>query len=144
VLFIVKQRVLDKGVKIVFWWTRFIPDFSGDEALLAHRGNLKDLEKGTAVVSTAEVIITSVVSAAASLVASLSPSPSSLAMEGDKARGSDDRSSLETTFTQMMNPFPSIPDSPEPTIFNTSISSDNDTHATTRTSERSTHVVDEL
>jgi hypothetical protein len=65
-------------------------------------------------------------------------------MECDKARGSDDRSSLETTFTQVMNPSTSIPDSPpEPTILDTALSV-NDTHATTRTFERSTHVVDEL
>jgi protein transport protein SEC20 len=47
VLFIVKQRVVDKGVRIAFWWTRFLPDFTGDEVLLAH--GMEDLQKGTDV-----------------------------------------------------------------------------------------------
>ena len=35
VLFILKQRVVDKGIRIAFWWTRFLPDFSGDGELLS-------------------------------------------------------------------------------------------------------------
>ncbi|EEB89365.1 hypothetical protein MPER_12545 [Moniliophthora perniciosa FA553] len=34
VLFIVKERVLDRSIRLAFWWTRFIPDFSGDKELL--------------------------------------------------------------------------------------------------------------
>ena len=34
VLFILKQRIVDRGLKIAFWWTRFLPDFSSDEELL--------------------------------------------------------------------------------------------------------------
>ena len=34
VLFILKQRIVDRGFKIAFWWTRFLPDFSSDEELL--------------------------------------------------------------------------------------------------------------
>jgi protein transport protein SEC20 len=33
VLFILKQRIIDRGLKIAFWWTRFLPDFSTDEEL---------------------------------------------------------------------------------------------------------------
>lgn len=36
VLFILKQRIIDRGLKIAFWWTRFLPDFSSDEALLSN------------------------------------------------------------------------------------------------------------
>ncbi|OBZ67837.1 hypothetical protein A0H81_12415 [Grifola frondosa] len=36
VLFILKQRIVDRGVRIAFWWMRFIPEFSGDEALTEH------------------------------------------------------------------------------------------------------------
>ncbi|KAH8829373.1 Sec20-domain-containing protein [Flagelloscypha sp. PMI_526] len=73
VLFILKQRIFDRGMRIAFWWTRFIPDFGGDEALL-------QMEEG--VVSN----ITQVVGATASSIAAiasetlsslLSPSPSS-------------------------------------------------------------------
>jgi protein transport protein SEC20 len=35
VLFVLKQRILDRGIRIAFWWTRFLPDFSGDANLLA-------------------------------------------------------------------------------------------------------------
>ena len=28
VLFILKQRIIDRGLKVAFWWTRFLPDFS--------------------------------------------------------------------------------------------------------------------
>ncbi|KAH9939551.1 Sec20-domain-containing protein [Amylocystis lapponica] len=34
VLFILKQRLVDRSLRIAFWWTRFIPDFGGDEALV--------------------------------------------------------------------------------------------------------------
>lgn len=34
VLFILKQRILDRGLRVAFWWTRFIPDFSGDSDIL--------------------------------------------------------------------------------------------------------------
>jgi protein transport protein SEC20 len=45
VLFILKQRVIDKGIRIAFWWTRFIPDFSRDVEMLKHGLT----ETGTAV-----------------------------------------------------------------------------------------------
>jgi len=35
VLFILKQRIVDRGLRIAFWWTRFLPDFSGDAQLEA-------------------------------------------------------------------------------------------------------------
>ncbi|KAG7090695.1 hypothetical protein E1B28_009790 [Marasmius oreades] len=34
VLFIVKERLVDRGLRIAFWWTRFIPSFREDEELL--------------------------------------------------------------------------------------------------------------
>ncbi|CAK5273838.1 unnamed protein product [Mycena citricolor] len=34
VLFILKQRIFDRGMRVAFWWTRFLPDFSGDGDLL--------------------------------------------------------------------------------------------------------------
>ncbi|KAF8136015.1 Sec20-domain-containing protein [Mycena galopus ATCC 62051] len=41
VLFILKQRIFDRGIRMAFWWTRFVPDFSGDDQLLS-------MEKGSA------------------------------------------------------------------------------------------------
>jgi protein transport protein SEC20 len=46
VLFILKQRVFDKSLRVAFWWTRFIPDFSSDSDLL------KEAEAGTLLAST--------------------------------------------------------------------------------------------
>ncbi|KAF8586367.1 Sec20-domain-containing protein [Ramaria rubella] len=34
VIFILKQRVMDKGLRIAFWWTRFLPNFREDAELL--------------------------------------------------------------------------------------------------------------
>lgn len=34
ILFILKQRILDRGLRVALWWTKFLPDFSGDSALL--------------------------------------------------------------------------------------------------------------
>jgi len=33
VLFILKQRVIDRGLRIALWWTRFIPDGTGVESV---------------------------------------------------------------------------------------------------------------
>jgi protein transport protein SEC20 len=34
VLFIIKQRIVDRGLRIALWWSRFVPDFSGNVRLL--------------------------------------------------------------------------------------------------------------
>lgn len=64
VLFILKQRIVDRGIRIAFWWTRFLPlpDFSGDEALLAQ-------EEGNAGIGVKEVVQT-VATTVSSLLAS--------------------------------------------------------------------------
>ncbi|KAH9486206.1 Vesicle transport protein SEC20 [Psilocybe cubensis] len=70
VLFILKQRIVDRGIRIAFWWTRFIPSF-GDDAEL-----LRAAEKGAAsVVVEASSSISSV---AASLASSVIPVASSI------------------------------------------------------------------
>jgi protein transport protein SEC20 len=142
VLFIVKQRVLDKGVRIAFWWTRFLPDFSGDEALLAH-----GMEKATDVfevvqnsASAVSAIVTSVTLTMAS--ASLSTPSSSLATEGHHDHGvqsSTDKSDLEMAFSQATSPSASTLE-PESTILG--ITTHDDT--TRRTSGYHTRAVDEL
>ena len=63
VLFIVKQRVLDRGLRVAFWWTRFIPDFGGDdEVLSAMEDGVKAL---TSTVSSAAAITVGVASSIA-------------------------------------------------------------------------------
>ncbi|KZT07077.1 uncharacterized protein LAESUDRAFT_736621 [Laetiporus sulphureus 93-53] len=34
VAFILKQRIVDRSIRIAFWWTRFLPSLSSDEGLL--------------------------------------------------------------------------------------------------------------
>jgi protein transport protein SEC20 len=66
VLFILKQRVFDRGMRIAFWWTRFIPDFSGDAQLL-------NMEKGSATVLstlTSSLVASSAASAVSVLASS--------------------------------------------------------------------------
>ncbi|KAK7441005.1 Protein transport protein sec20 [Stygiomarasmius scandens] len=75
VLFILKQRLVDRGLRIAFWWTRFIPDFSGDAGLL------KEIEK--TVVATASGVST--VSSAVSALSSSISSTISIALDSEKA-----------------------------------------------------------
>ncbi|KAJ7485375.1 Sec20-domain-containing protein [Mycena latifolia] len=66
VLFILKQRLFDRGMRIAFWWTRFVPDFSGDAQLLS-------MEKGsTAALSTTTTLVASSAASAVSVLASSS------------------------------------------------------------------------
>lgn len=69
VLFIVKQRILNRSLRVALWWTRFLPDFSGDAELLR-------MEKGGVVISsgisTTSAIVSSIMSTAAAVAASLS------------------------------------------------------------------------
>jgi protein transport protein SEC20 len=70
VLFILKQRVLDRGLRIAFWWTRFIPDFRNDEAIL------QELEKGTssAVGEASSLVATLAIPLSLALSSAVSPS----------------------------------------------------------------------
>jgi protein transport protein SEC20 len=63
VLFILKQRIVDRGFKIAFWWTRFLPDFSSDEELL--QSAVKPVESLSSC-TTAVSVVTSLVSLVAS------------------------------------------------------------------------------
>ncbi|KAM6503614.1 Sec20 domain containing protein [Amanita muscaria] len=59
VLFIVKQRVIDRGLRIAFWWTRFLPDFSADEEVLRSGEIVSSLSKlATDTASTVSVVAT--------------------------------------------------------------------------------------
>jgi len=63
VLFILKQRIFDRGMRMAFWWTRFVPDFSGDAQLLS-------MEKGSATILS--TTLASSAASAASVLASSS------------------------------------------------------------------------
>lgn len=64
VLFILKQRIIDRGLRIAFWWTRFLPDFSSDEELL--RSALEPVGESLSLSATAVSMVASLVSLVAS------------------------------------------------------------------------------
>lgn len=77
VLFILKQRLVDRGLRIALWWTRFIPDFSGDKALLAmEKGEGSLTATASEVISTVSTLLATVAASLAS--SSISPNSSSL------------------------------------------------------------------
>lgn len=55
VLFILKQRLVDRGLRIALWWTRFLP--SGDL-------DFDKMERGEGLISTASVAASSIISTA--------------------------------------------------------------------------------
>jgi protein transport protein SEC20 len=71
VLFVLKQRILDRGLRIAFWWTRFVPDVGGSRGR-ATGETLKevvmDMGAGTALTSIV-VTATAVPSTLASVLA---------------------------------------------------------------------------
>jgi len=77
VLFILKQRIVDRGLRIAFWWTKFLPNFSSDEQLL--RSAMKSVvEEPSSLSATAVSVAASLVSLVASsntvaTVAALTP-----------------------------------------------------------------------
>lgn len=76
VLFILKQRLVDRGLRIAFWWTRFIPSigsFGDDEAIL------NALEKGDAAALTdiAATVVSTVLAITSTLATSLAATSSS-------------------------------------------------------------------
>lgn len=75
VVFILKQRLVDRGLRIAFWWTRFIPDFGGDERLL----DMEEAKAASAVTGSIASVVASVSAAAASISASAGMSSSSFA-----------------------------------------------------------------
>ncbi|CCM04892.1 uncharacterized protein FIBRA_07088 [Fibroporia radiculosa] len=72
VLFILKQRLIDRSIRIAFWWTRFIPNFSGDAALMRMEEG-KDVARS--VVETASAFAATASAVAASIIASQSFAP---------------------------------------------------------------------
>jgi protein transport protein SEC20 len=61
VLFVLKQRVIDRGIRIALFWTRFIPRKAKVIESVLERGDLK-------VTSTATSIVTSITTLAASVL----------------------------------------------------------------------------
>ena len=84
VLFILKQRLIDRSLRIAFFWTRFLPSSSPVKVSKATVSVVKDavvdaMEKGSAspVMASATMVASSVLSVAPSAAASISTSLSS-------------------------------------------------------------------
>lgn len=76
VLFILKQRIVDRGLRVVLWWTRFVPDFSGDAALLAsEKGVRKASTLASAVSATTAASVKGALGSAVSATTSLLSAP---------------------------------------------------------------------
>ncbi|THV01981.1 Sec20-domain-containing protein [Dendrothele bispora CBS 962.96] len=66
VLFILKQRIVDRSLRIAFWWTRFLPDFSEDAELL------KNAQEAVALTASAISTVSSLASVVTSTFSSIS------------------------------------------------------------------------
>ncbi|EJF55892.1 Sec20-domain-containing protein [Dichomitus squalens] len=76
VLFIIKQRLVDRGLRVALFWTRFVPDFSGDEALLAAEKGEVPASLSLAASSVVSATVLTVVATASTVL--LASSASSL------------------------------------------------------------------
>ncbi|KAI0703494.1 Sec20-domain-containing protein [Cytidiella melzeri] len=79
VLFILKQRLVDRGLRIAFWWTRFLPSISGSNQ--SSDKVIDGLEKGRPHTDVATRLVSTVLTTASasvlSVASSLTVSPSS-------------------------------------------------------------------
>jgi len=77
VLFILKQRVIDRGIRIALFWTRFIPRKAKTIEDILERGDLEVVITATSVATTMTTLAASVPSSVSvtSLVESASFSP---------------------------------------------------------------------
>ncbi|KIY61527.1 Sec20-domain-containing protein [Cylindrobasidium torrendii FP15055 ss-10] len=93
VLFIIKQRLVDRGVRIAFWWTRFLPGLGSDpdDALL------EKLEKG--VRTTLEVAPSVLTSLAAGLTASGTTGTTAQATENPATVEEEEPSPIDTALS---------------------------------------------
>lgn len=60
VLFILKQRVIDRGIRIALFWTRFIPRKAKTVEGVLERGDLKVTSGATSVATSVFTLVTSV------------------------------------------------------------------------------------
>lgn len=60
VLFILKQRVIDRGIRIALFWTRFIPRRAKSIENVLERGDLKITSITTSVATSVATLATSV------------------------------------------------------------------------------------
>jgi len=79
VLFILKQRIVDRGLRIALWWTRLLTT-----------GDMDNLEKGGGVIGTAGVVVSTV-------MASASPTLAGFSQTGSDALDSSSTATVDAT-----------------------------------------------
>ncbi|KAH9962933.1 Sec20-domain-containing protein [Russula dissimulans] len=67
-VFILKQRFIDRGLRIAFWWTRLLPSVGRGDSLLGAKEIV--LEKGTVTSQSMATVASSITASAAATVAS--------------------------------------------------------------------------
>ncbi|KAN0084391.1 hypothetical protein V8E55_007895 [Tylopilus felleus] len=80
VLFVLKQRIIDRGLRIAFWWTRFVPGIGGSHGQVT-RETLKEVvaEKGAGTSLTSVVVVaTAIPSTLASVLAATATTSSGM------------------------------------------------------------------
>lgn len=105
VLFILKQRLVDRGIRIAFWWTRFIPSSSSSTGAGRAAEKVVDaMERGA--VSDVVGVASSVVAAASStlLAVSSSLSASSLIPSQSQDLSSTQEPDAVTDITELISP----------------------------------------
>lgn len=61
VIFILKQRLVDRGLRIAFWWTRFLPSMDGGDSLkevMLEKGPITITSQSLAVVTSSTIAAT--------------------------------------------------------------------------------------
>ena len=69
ILFILKQRLVDRGLRIAFWWTRFLPSMDrGDSQVVVNRVVMEKATTQTDIATLASSVVISMTTALASQV----------------------------------------------------------------------------
>jgi protein transport protein SEC20 len=91
VLFILKQRIVDRGLRIAFWWTRFLPSMDrGDSQLVANGVATKKATIHTDIATLTSSIVASMTTPLLSQIAYATEDPISTFMMSDKQHDNSD------------------------------------------------------
>ncbi|KAJ3555238.1 hypothetical protein NM688_g2692 [Phlebia brevispora] len=82
VAFILQQRIVNRGLRLAFWWTRFVPISSGKRYQSA---DLMEKGSASAVAETVFTSMSAVITAASTLATSVAMSVSPLAVPADSS-----------------------------------------------------------
>lgn len=103
VLFVLKQRILDRGLRIAFWWTKFIPGIDGTRGQATGEMSKEVVvDRGISLTSIA-VTATAIPSTLASVLAATA-TPSSYTEDGSYVGESMVSSSIISASTATADP----------------------------------------